>query len=91
MSSRAKTRRIAWVEMRSCMCSATGSTSNHGFSRFPLHSSHGSCRRIASASTFASSAESARLRAIASNSGSLSASVASFAERRLGGRCGLNS
>ena len=82
---------MAWVEMRSCMCRATGSTSNHGFSRLPLHSSHGSCRRSASASSFASSAESARCRAMASNSGSLSAFAASVAERSTGGRCGLYS
>ena len=59
-SCRASTRRIACVETRSCMCRATGSTSNHGFSRLPLHSSHGSCRRSASASTVASSSVSAR-------------------------------
>ena len=41
---------MAWVETRSCICSATGSTSNQGFSRFPLHSIHGSCCRNASRS-----------------------------------------
>src|SRR5215813_7555198 len=44
-SSRANTRRMAWVETRSWVCNATGSTSNHGFSRLPDHSSRGSCLR----------------------------------------------
>ena len=73
------------------MCSATGSTSNHGRSRLPVHSSHGSCRRSASASAAASSSVSARCRAASSSAGSRSAVAASGADRNAGGRCGLYS
>ena len=48
-----------------------GPTSNEGFSRFPLHSSQGSCLRSAAASVRASSSVNARLRDVREQLGKL--------------------
>src|ERR1035438_2542271 len=70
------------------MCKATGSTKNVFASRFPAHSSHGSCTRSASASAHASASVNFCFVAFASNSGNSSARPVG-SNRSSGGRRGV--